>query len=94
MPTTRRKPPGSLTLPNNFRLPAPRACACDAGKKPKPKQLAQQAVQQSPAQVAPLATLVTVLAQNGKREEAKKQFAALRTLAAHADMDAPLFAGI
>lgn len=65
-----------------------------SGQPAKAEQLALQAVQQGANQVAPLATLVTVLAQNGKRDEALKQFGTLRTLAVHADLDSPLLAGL
>ena len=64
------------------------------GQSAKAEQLALQAVKQGANQVAPLATLVAALAQNGKRDEALKQFETLQTLAVHADLDSPLLANL
>ena len=76
------------------KLPPARAARLrlQSGQTAKAEELAKQAVKQNPSQVAPLATLVTVLAQNGKHDEAQKQFGTLRTLAVHADTDTPLLA--
>jgi peroxiredoxin len=62
------------------------------GQKDKAEELAREAVKSGGNQVAPLATLVDTLAQNGKRDEALKRFGELRILAARADLDTPLLA--
>lgn len=77
------------------QIPSARAARLrlQVGQKEKALQLAEQAVKQSNGkQVAPLATLVDVLRQSDKLDEAKKRFAELRVLAGHADLDVPLMA--
>jgi len=53
--------------------------------------LARKAVEDGPGEVYPLATLVDVLARAGKKPEAQAEFAKLRSQAAAADLDNPVF---
>ncbi len=78
------------------QLPSARAARLrlQCGQAAKAEELAKQAAQQNPNQVAPLATFATVLAANGKRDDALKQFKTLQSLAVHADLDTPLLAGL
>ncbi len=61
------------------------------GDKAQAEQFARQAFDSAPGEAYPLATYVNVLAAVGKKDEAKKQFAALRTLAGRGDLDQPVF---
>lgn len=90
---------GSLTeaakqLDLASKIPMTRAARLrlQVGQKDKAEQIAREAVKQSANHVAPLATLVDILVQNGKQEEAVKQFGELRKLAGNADQDTPLLA--
>lgn len=53
-------------------------------------ELATQAVEKGEGEVPPLAVLVNLLWQQGKEEEAKKQFAVLQRVAGDADLETPL----
>ena len=64
----------------------------DAGDVAGGIKLAQRAVSEGKGRVRPLAVLVNLLWRDGKKDEAKKQFAELRTLAGTADIDTPLLA--
>ncbi|WP_197454579.1 redoxin domain-containing protein [Stieleria varia] len=65
------------------------AMAGDAGGAIR---LAQQAVKEGTNQVRPLAVLVHLLWLNGDRDEAKKQFEKLRSVASVADIGTPMLA--
>jgi len=65
-----------------------------ADQKEAAEKTARDAVQKNAKQVVPLANLVHVLWELGKRDEATKSFTELRTLAAVADLDVPAFARI
>lgn len=62
-----------------------------AGNLTEAESLARSAVTKGPNEVYPLATLVEVLHQAGKEPEARAEFARLRSLAANADLDMPVF---
>ncbi len=62
-----------------------------AGKKDEAEKAARDAAKRGAQQVVPQANLVYVLWQLNKRDEAKKLFADLRTLAAAADLDVATF---
>ena len=61
------------------------------GDKPKAEKLARDATAKDDQQALPLANLVWVLWEVGKKDEAKKIFDRLRTVAGHADLDLPAF---
>jgi peroxiredoxin len=54
--------------------------------------LARQTVKGGKGEVLPLATLVDLLWNGGKQDEAKEQFETLRSVAGHADLETPLLA--
>jgi peroxiredoxin len=62
-----------------------------SGDNVQAESLARKAVENGPGEVYPLAVLVEVLYQTGKKQEAQSQFARLRALAARADLDSPVF---
>lgn len=62
-----------------------------AGKKDEAERLARNGASQNKKQVVPAANLVYVLWNLDKQGEAKKLFTELRTLAAVADLDTPVF---
>ncbi len=64
----------------------------DAGDVPGAIKLAEKAVNGGQGQVRPMAVLVDLLWRKGDKAAAKKRFAALRKLAAHADLDTPMMA--
>jgi peroxiredoxin len=57
-------------------------------------RMARQAVKKGPGEVRPLATLVEALWAADERDEALEQFAKLREVAADADLETPLLAGL
>lgn len=59
------------------------------GNRDEALKAARAAVEASPGQVVPLATLVETLWNAGKRDEAKERFETLRTVAGRADLDTP-----
>ena len=61
-----------------------------AGDPDKAMQLAAESVKSDAGEVLPLATQVEILYAAGKKDEAKKAFEALRTLAHSADPDLPI----
>lgn len=63
-----------------------------AGNKAEAERLARDVVKRNAMQVVPTANLIYVLWQLDKRSEAKQLFNDLRTLAAAADLDVPVFA--
>jgi peroxiredoxin/Flp pilus assembly protein TadD len=63
-----------------------------AGDLTNAEKSARDGVEKNKSQVVPLATHAAVLWQAGKREEAKKTFMELRTLAGTADIETPLLA--
>lgn len=65
---------------------------CLAGELDAARKAAERAVKSGPSEVLPLAVLVDVLWQDGKHDEAKKQFETLRTVAAEADLETPVLA--
>ena len=62
------------------------------GDNAQAESLARAAVEKGPGEVYPLAVLVDVLYRAGKKPESQAEFAKLRTLAAFADLDMPVFA--
>ncbi len=62
-----------------------------AGDAAGAESLARAAVEKGPGEVYPLAVLAEVLWRAGKRPEALAEFGKLRTLAAQADLDVPVF---
>ena len=63
-----------------------------AGDKAKAEETARKAVAAGKQEVLPLATLVYVLAECGKREDALREFATLRKVAGRADRGLPCLA--
>jgi peroxiredoxin len=63
-----------------------------AGEHDKAIKLAKEAVDSGAGQAPPLANYVYVLFRAGKKDEAAKEFDRLRTMAARADLDVPVFA--
>lgn len=61
------------------------------GEPEKAEKLAREAVHDSPFLVQPLANLVHVLYQTGKKQEAVQELQKLRPLCSYADMDVPAF---
>ena len=61
------------------------------GAKTEAEDFARAAANGAPGEVYPLATEAAVLFAIGKKPEAEAQFAKLRTLAGHADLDQPVF---
>ena len=61
------------------------------GDNAQAETLARVAVEKGPGEVYPLAVLVDVLYRAGKKPEAQAEFAKLRTSAAFADLDMPVF---
>jgi len=62
-----------------------------AGDHEQAEKIARKALDDGPNEVYPLAVLVDVLHNVGKKKEAHTEFAKLRTLAADADLDNPVF---
>ena len=62
-----------------------------AGDAAKAETLAREAVTAGIDEVQPLATLVEVLAANGKMEDAKTEFGKLQALSARAELNLPIF---
>ena len=62
-----------------------------AGDHAQAETLARAAVAAGPSEVYPLAVLVEVLYRADKKSEAQAEFTSLRTLAADADLDLPVF---
>ncbi|QDV46209.1 AhpC/TSA family protein [Stieleria neptunia] len=65
-----------------------------AGDRSAGIKAAERAVKSGPSEVLPLAVLVDLLWKDDKQDEAKKQFETLRTVAAEADLDTPILAGL
>ncbi|MAS94652.1 MAG: alkyl hydroperoxide reductase [Verrucomicrobiales bacterium] len=65
-----------------------------AGDNAKAIELAESAVKSGEGEVLPLATQVSILHAAGKKEEAKKAFETLRTLAYNSDDVSPLIASL
>ena len=63
-----------------------------AGDRAEAIKVAEKAVQGGPSEVLPLAVLVDLLWQDGKKDKAKKQFEKLRSIASEADLDTPVLA--
>jgi peroxiredoxin len=63
-----------------------------AGDPEKAEAAAREAVKTGPNETAPLATLVDILARNGRTFEAGQRFEELRAAASTADLDTPLLA--
>ncbi|MGB7324139.1 MAG: redoxin domain-containing protein [Rubripirellula sp.] len=57
-------------------------------------KLVRKAVKDSPSQVRPLAVLVDLLWESGKKDEATKEFETLRSVAAVADIETPILANL
>lgn len=64
----------------------------DAGNLDDAIKLAEKSVKKDKSQVRPLAVLVDLLWRNDQRDQAKKKFQTLRTVAADADMETPILA--
>jgi peroxiredoxin/tetratricopeptide (TPR) repeat protein len=64
------------------------------GQTDKALTVAEQAVKSGKNEVSPLATLVEVQYQKGKKEEARKQFVELQKIAGTADLDTPVLSAI
>ncbi len=62
-----------------------------AGDHAQAETLARKAVDDGPGEVYPLAVLIDVLHRAGKKQDATAQFEKLRSLAAPADLDVPVF---
>ncbi len=63
----------------------------ELGDKVKAEKLAREAIGKDDQQSLPVANLAWVLWHLGKKDEAKKTFERLRTVASHADLDLPAF---
>jgi peroxiredoxin len=62
-----------------------------SGDHAQAETMARKAVDDGRGEVYPLATLVDVLHKAGKKDDARKEFSRLRTLASAADLDVPVF---
>ncbi|MBI3837204.1 MAG: peroxiredoxin family protein, partial [Planctomycetia bacterium] len=62
-----------------------------SGDNAQAESLARKAAENGPGEVYPLAVLVEVLHRTGKKQDAQTEFGRLRTLAAHADLNSPVF---
>jgi peroxiredoxin len=85
-----------LTAAGSDGLPDERAALLllRLGDAPKALPLAQSSARKNQNKVLPLAALVRTLHAAGKTDEAKTEFAKLRTLAHRADLDTPLLAAL
>ncbi len=83
-------------LPNLKNLPKWRHALLwqRAGDGKTAVKLAAEAVAAEKNQVIPLATQVRILHENGEVEKAKEAFTALRSVAASADLDLPIFVSL
>ncbi len=90
--THRKEPEKVKTLAEKAKLDAliKAQWLADAGDVESALEITKSERKKREGQVRPVAILVDLLWRNGEKDEAKKQFETLRTLAADADIDTPM----